>query len=274
MTALLAIAKQYKDDGKVYGIRLSTRPDYISKEILSILACYGVTDIELGVQSLSDKVLTASKRGHTAAQTASACRLIKEQGSFTLVGQMMLGLPFSERKDELATAKGLFDLGVDAIRIYPTVVLRDTPLEKELTCQNYSPLPLEQAVEITADILEMAYQRGVACLRAGLCENETLHSEGGIVQGPFHPAFGELAISEVFYRRMANQMEKFSCLHKNIHIIIPIGALSKAIGQKRCNYHRLMERFSCQKIRFTESADLTGIEVCIQEDSKLASQIT
>ncbi len=271
MVSLLTLANQYLQSGRICGIRLSTRPDYISPEILDILAYYGVTDIELGVQSLSNEVLCACERGHTAAQTAYACQMIVSYKRFSLVGQMMLGLPASTRETELATAKELFDLGVDAIRIYPTVVLAGTPLACALHAGTYTPLSLETAVFTAADILEMAYKRNIPCIRIGLCENDTLHDNSGIIAGPFHPAFGELVMSEVFFRRIKQAMSKMNCKDKNINILIPKGTLSKAIGQKRNNFNQLNKQFSPKKLRFIESADLSGYEVCIQEDSTIAS---
>lgn len=270
MHALLAIAKGYLSDGRITGIRLSTRPDYISKEILDILAAYGVTDIELGVQSLSDKVLTACKRGHTAQTTLSACRMIKEYGKFRLVGQMMLGLPCADSEDELQTAKTLLDIGVDALRIYPTVVLANTPLEKIYAEGNYSPPEVESAVLRAADILELAIESGVPCLRIGLCENESLHKESGIVAGAFHPALGELVFSEIYFRRITKLLGTIDCREKDLLIQIPIGALSMAIGHKKRNIHRLYEIYKPKHIRFIESPDPKPYEVCLQEDHTIA----
>ena len=68
MIHLLGVAKNYIDEGRVSGIRLSTRPDYIDREILDILSEYGVKTIELGLQSMDEKVLAASKRGHSVRQ--------------------------------------------------------------------------------------------------------------------------------------------------------------------------------------------------------------
>ena len=104
MIRLLDLAQSYVDAGRVNGIRLSTRPDYISQEILRILSRYSVRVIELGLQSMDDAVLLASKRGHTAKQAEDACRAITQAG-FALVGQMMIGLPQSTVAKELETAK-------------------------------------------------------------------------------------------------------------------------------------------------------------------------
>ena len=270
MCSLLELAKEYLDSGRIVGIRLSTRPDYISRNILDLLASYGVSDIELGVQSLSDKVLLACKRGHTAEATLSACRLIKEYGIFRLVGQIMLGLPEATREDEVATAKVLLDLPVDAIRIYPTVVLQDTPLACTFARGGYSPLSIKEAVSQAADILEMTLKRGVPCLRIGLCENESLHSQNGIVAGAFHPAMGELVFSEIYLRRMISILDSVDCKEKEIQFIIPEGSLSMAIGHKKSNLHHLYARYQPKHIRFTQSKDLKSFEIFLQEDHTIA----
>lgn len=274
MLSLLSLANEYLKAKKICGIRLSTRPDYISREILDILTFYGVTDIELGVQSLSESVLNCCRRGHSAATTKAACRLILEYGCFRLVGQMMLGLPGSTREAEIATANELFEIGVHAIRIYPTVVLNATPLADMLKEGSYIPLSLNEAVQRAADILLLADQHKIPCLRVGLCENEDLHNENGMMEGPFHPAFGELAISEVFFRNCQKVLGNAPLSEKEIHLLIPKGCLSKAIGQKRNNLNRLTELYQTKRIRFIESDALSGYQVRTQEDYCIASQIT
>lgn len=270
MISYLSLAARYLQQKKICGIRLSTRPDYIDNEILDILTHYGVTDIELGVQSLSDKVLSACHRGHSAADTVHACRLIKSRPHFTLVGQMMPGLPASTKDDDLLTARMLFDLGVDAIRLYPTIVLKDTPLYESWQKGDYMPLSLESAVEICADILEEARLRGVSCLRLGLCENESLHMDNGMQAGPFHEAFGELVMGELMYRQMCAQLQGKDVSGKEIIFLVYPGSLSKVIGHKKCNYNRLLARFLPKKIHFIESSDMDPDRVRLQEDHTIA----
>ena len=79
-------------EGRIKGIRLSTRPDAIDEARLNVLQEKGVTCIELGVQSMSDEVLVASGRGHTARDTVQSSKMILENG-FKLGHQIMLGLP-------------------------------------------------------------------------------------------------------------------------------------------------------------------------------------
>ena len=143
MTELLSLAQEYVDNGDVECIRLSTRPDYIDDEILSILSQYSVRTVELGLQSLDDDVLCASKRGHSKDCAIKACKAVKEAG-FELIGQMMIGLPKSSVKAEIDTAKLICELCADGARVYPTVVFADTELAKMCECGEYVPLWREQ----------------------------------------------------------------------------------------------------------------------------------
>jgi len=274
MIDLLSLAHSYLQSGRICGIRLSTRPDYITKEILRILAVYGVTDIELGVQSLDDGVLSACRRGHTAKETEYACRLILDHGSFTLVGQIMLGLPDATSHTEEETVRRLLTLGVRHFRIYPTVVLRNTPLATQLSEGTYTPLSTEDAVKRAAKILRLIQDAGGTCLRIGLCENEELHTDDGILEGPYHPAFGELVMSELFLESCQEALDTIETDGKRITLYIPKGCLSKAIGQKRRNIQRLTEIYHTRQIRFIESDALSGYCVRVQEENSIASQIT
>ena len=198
MLYLLNLADEYVRSGQVSAIRLSTRPDYIDREILDILRDHHVTDIELGIQSMSDRVLGASKRGHTAETSRAACKLIAEYG-FNLVGQMMVGLPLSTREDELATADEISQL-CGAARIYPTVVFRDTEL-CDMLDHGYTPLTLDEAVSRCADLLSLFAERRIKVLRVGLCASENLTSDCGgsaVIAGDYHSAVGELAYNELY----------------------------------------------------------------------------
>lgn len=267
MVALLRAAQPYIDSGRVSSIRISTRPDAIDHEILDILSKYRVKTIELGIQSMSDRVLNACRRGHSAADSASACKLIAERG-FTLGGQMMIGLPEATIEDEMATARAITALGAKEARIYPTVVFRDTELYAQTQSGAYKPLELDEAIERTASVLEIFERAGVKLLRIGLCESEGLH-DGSIVGGAFHPAMGELCQSALYRRSFSDALTKRpDLIGKPIVIGIAPGRLSAAIGQKKCNVKALKAAFSMPSIRFTENRRFSGYEFEITAESE------
>ncbi|MBQ8415374.1 MAG: radical SAM protein [Clostridia bacterium] len=240
MLRLLGVAQTYVDGGAVTSIRLSTRPDYIDGDILRILSDFSVRNIELGLQSMDDRVLTASKRGHTAKDAQRACRMIVDAG-FSLTGQIMIGLPKSTRESEIMTTKAICDLGATAVRIYPTVVFYQTPLCQMAESGEYTPLTLQEAVERSADVLEIFEDRGVPCIRLGLCATEALVSDDAVYAGPNHPALGELVLSECRYREMVKCIKAQSLLGEKVILKLPANRISQFVGHNRKNIDRLRE---------------------------------
>lgn len=280
MLYLLNLADEYIQSGRVGAIRLSTRPDYIDREILDILRDHHVTDIELGIQSMSDRVLGASKRGHTAETSRAACKLIAEYG-FNLVGQMMVGLPLSTREDELATADEISRL-CGAARIYPTVVFRDTEL-CDMLGHGYTPLSLDEAVSRSADLLELFAERRIKVIRVGLCASENLtgnnksdssaptdgaDNDSAVVAGDYHSAVGELAYNELYYRKIKQYIDDNHLADrlsgKNIVIETGIGETSKTSGQHRKNKLRLQNEYNVNNIKIIENPELFWYNIRIR----------
>ena len=265
MVRLLDVAQGYVDAGKVSGIRFSTRPDAVGEDVLDILSRYTVAAIELGLQSMDDTVLSLCRRGHTAAQAEDACRRIVARG-YSLVGQMMIGLPGSTPERELLTAARICELGAVAARVYPTVVFDGTALAAWMRSGEYTPLTNEAAAERSACVLDVFEQHGVDILRVGLCASEGLSSEAAI-GGANHSALGELAYGALFRMRMAQALSagKMDWRGKRVTLLVPRGKVSQAIGQRRANVRWLTEAvgFSCVNIK--ESDQLTGTQVVLSE---------
>lgn len=243
MISYLSAAVRVRDEfPHITGIRLSTRPDYIDEEVLSVLSSYGVTAVELGVQSLNDKVLALSGRGHTAEDTRQAVSLLK-RFPFETVLQLMPGLPGDTRQTIFDTARSAAELKPDSVRIYPCVVLRDTPLCEAYLRKEFVPLPLGEAVEICADLVTFFREKQIKILRVGLHASDLVQNSG-VVAGPFHPAFGELTEQTIYYRKIVSLLEKDRpAVAKRVRILVAPGEVSKAVGQKRGNLTALRERF-------------------------------
>ena len=201
---LLSLAQPYLADGTISSLRVSTRPDAVDETTLRRLAAAGVTVVELGAQSMDDGVLERCRRGHTAADTRRAAELVHAAG-FSLVLQMMTGLPGSDRETDVRTARAIAALCPQAVRIYPTVIVRDTPLETLWRRGAYREHTVADAVAVCADILPLFEQRGIAVIRLGLNPTEEL-SAGGAVGGAYHPALGELVRGECLRRRAAEHL--------------------------------------------------------------------
>ncbi len=269
MCRLLEIANAYVTAGRVKSIRCSTRPDYITQEILDALKIYNVSVIELGLQSIDEAVLINSKRGHSFSDEKKAVKLILENG-FELVGQMMIGLPEATPESEIATARFICDSGAKAARVYPTVVFRDTELCEMTKKQIYEPLTEAEAVKRTAEVLRIFAENNVKVIRIGLCASEKLTSTDSYFAGPNHPALGELCENRVFYSIIR---EKLKALKMNsgavINVRVPRGALSKAIGQNKKNKQSLISEFSLSDILFLEDKSLSGyVAECEERKNK------
>ena len=264
MIRLLETAHRFLSEpgSRIGSVRCSTRPDYIDPEIIGILKRYGVETVELGIQSMSDRVLAASKRGHTAADTERACELITGAG-MRLGGQMMVGLPLSAPGDERETAEAICRMGASEARIYPTVVFRGTELCSMTEAGSYSPLSIEESVSRTADLLEIFDRHGVRVIRTGLCASESLAAPGEIIAGGYHPAIGEMAMSEVFRRRIDAAMPAYLRGAPEVTVEVPPGSLSKAVGQRRANIAYLSEKYAVDRVKILEKNTLIGYNILI-----------
>jgi len=264
MCSLLKTAYEYVLCGAVKSIRCSTRPDYIDEEILAILKKYGVKTVELGLQSASDKVLSLTKRGHDFSAEKRACKMIVDSG-FSLVGQMMIGLPGADAASETLTANFIVSAGASAARIYPTVVFRQTELCDMAEQGEYTPLSISEAISRSANVLEIFDEAGVDVIRIGLAANENLSSEDTYYAGPNHPSLGELIENELYYRKIRKLLTDTDVSGDSaIDILVSRGSLSKAVGQKKINKLRLSEEYPSLKLCFKESADLLGRDVLVK----------
>lgn len=238
MLSLLQTASKFVEEGIVSGIRISTRPDAIDDEILNLLKQHYVTAIELGAQSLNDKVLKSNNRGHTASQVVSSSNLIKSYG-FSLGIQMMTGLFRDTDALSLKTASQIISIKPDTVRIYPTIVLKDTDLAALYNDGVYKPQTLHSAVDLCAKLYLMFEENDIKVIRLGLHSIE----KDSCVAGPWHPAFSELCQSKIFYDKILGALSNKG----KYTIFVAPSALSKAIGQKKDNINKLKENgFICE----------------------------
>ena len=256
MLSLLNAAQKHTDGEKITGIRISTRPDAIDSEICGILSRHGVTAVELGAQSMSDKVLLMNRRGHTAADVVNAMKLLKEYGFETGL-QMMTGLYGSDAQESVDTAKKIIALDPDTVRIYPTVVMENTHLAELYASGEYIPQTVDEAAQICAQIIPMFEDAGIRIIRVGLHSGGGV--EGGMLAGAFHPAFREICESRIYLQKIKSLL----AAKGNYTVLVPKGALSQAIGQKRSNLIYLENQgYNC---KITESDTLVKHQVLVKE---------
>lgn len=244
---LLATATAYVRRGQAKGIRFSTRPDTIDADRLALIAPFPVRTIEIGVQSMNDNVLSTSRRGHTSEDTRRAMALL--QGLPYQVGvQMMVGLPGDTGATALATGRQLASLAPDFVRIYPTLVFRDSALAQWYHQAEYEPLSLDEAVILTADLYEMFRRNDIPVIRMGLQATDDLRTETHLIAGPFHPAFGELVQALLWQNAISQHIGKTGLKGGEVLIEVPPRLLSQVKGQHDDNIIALIEKNSLQTI--------------------------
>ena len=255
---LLGAAQPYLEAGAIDSLRLSTRPDAIDGEVLARLRRYGVETVELGAQSMSDRVLELSGRGHTARDVAEASGMVKAAG-FKLILQMMTGLPGSDEESDVETARRIAALRPDGVRVYPTVIVRDTALYDLWRAGKYREHSVEDAVRACARILPVFETAGIPVIRLGLNPTEEL-SGGDAAGGAYHPALGELVRARI----MRGEAERLLAGAKpggSAALRVNPRLMSQAVGQHGCNREWLRERFGLRELRFIPDASVERIEL-------------
>ncbi len=255
---LFALTDELLEQKIIGSVRLSTRPDYIDVERLALLQKHGVKLVELGVQSLDEKVLAAAERGHSAEAVYKAHNLLRQFGFQTGI-QLMVGLPCQNEESVRATAKLVAELKPDVARVYPVLVINDTPLARLYAAGKYQPLSLEEAVEQSAFVYQTLTTAGVNVIRIGLQPDEELCTPGNIVAGPFHPSMGELVKSRALRNKITQKLLKLMAQEiLTIELRCPKKLESKLRGHKSenlCYWQQLLPQLNIKIVIEQNSAE-------------------
>jgi histone acetyltransferase (RNA polymerase elongator complex component) len=253
---LLEVAMGFVGSGEADEIRFSTRPETVTLKTMNLLAGYPVRTVEIGAQSMNDAVLNASQRGHSAADTESAALLLKSF-SYQMILQMMVGLPEDTDDASLDTARRIARLSPDGVRIYPTVVLKESRLAHWYEKGWYRPLSLEAAIRRTTSATAVFRSRGIPVIRMGLQATEELDSGAVRLAGPYHPAFGHLVYSQAFRDRVVTELSKQTRNSgADIRIQVHPADIPRMRGHKNENIRWLTERYRCPLPLVRRSPDL------------------
>ena len=262
---LLGAVRPFLDDGNVHGLRLSTRPDALAPDQVLFLKEHGVTAVEIGAQSMDDEVLRVSRRGHTAEQTLHAAAEVKKAG-LRLGLQLLPGLPGETDQSRRHTLERALVTKPDDVRIYPLLVVRGTQLAEMYEAGMYLPLRLPEAVAITAEMFTAFTRIGAKIIRMGLQDGMELNQN--VLTGPYHPAFGELVKSHIFLNGLICALE--TVMENNpagpITIYVPSSQLSQALGMKRENLIRLLERFNLPDLKIRPDKGLEPWRIVIDDN--------
>ncbi|MEM3489570.1 MAG: tRNA uridine(34) 5-carboxymethylaminomethyl modification radical SAM/GNAT enzyme Elp3 [Nitrososphaerota archaeon] len=152
-----AIHRAEKTRPYVSGITIETRPDWVSEKEADALLSMGVTRVELGVQALDDEIYKILNRGHTVDDVARATRILRDR-AFKICYHLMPGLPGSSPEKDIEMYRQVFSdprFRPDMVKIYPLMVLPDTPLYDLWKRREYTSYPLEVLTEVLVKWLEL-----------------------------------------------------------------------------------------------------------------------
>lgn len=236
--AYLSVACEQVELGHARHIRLSTRPDCVDGEAASYLHSRGVRVVELGVQSMDDRVLAASARGHTSQDTVEAAGHLRAAG-IEVGMQVMAGLPSDTIEGFIETVTRVVSMKPDFVRVYPVLVVKGAPLEALYRRGLYRPLGLDEAVTLCASAVSLFRGAGIRVVRTGLQPSAEL--EAALVDGPYHPAFGHMVSSELALGTMveAARREFGGAAPECVTFLVNPRELSEYLGIKKGNIWRL-----------------------------------
>ncbi len=265
---LLSVAFEYKKKNIIQGIRISTRPDYINPSILENLKRFGTTVIELGVQSTDETVLKLCRRGHSRQDIIASAKLIRDY-NFILGMQMMIGLPGDTYQKTINTANDIVKLKPDIVRIYPTLVIKETYLEQLYLCGKYTPLTLEEAINQSKSILILFEKNNIKVIRIGLQPTERIDEGMDVVSGPFHPAFREQVEASIRLDMLIYLFDRFDNISDisdssdNIEIHINPAAVSETVGFRKSNIQALNDKYNIRNIKIIQNLYIGRDEIVV-----------
>jgi histone acetyltransferase (RNA polymerase elongator complex component) len=259
---LLAPLQDLLACGEVSSIRVSTRPDSLDADSAAFLSAAGVGTVELGVQSLDDKVLAEAERGHSAADVEKAVTCLKNEG-ISVGLQLMPGLPGDTGELAVSTLSRALALRPDFLRIYPALVVEGTVLARRFAEGRYQPLSLSEAISLCKVLLHHALLAEVPVVRMGLQPTTDLDSAGTILAGPYHPAFRQLVeaalcfdlLEKLILPKAAGEPLTVRCAPERI---------ADVVGQKRSNIQRLLRERDVRIERVLGDGQLTPFDIVVE----------
>lgn len=257
---ILATASVFVEQSIFTGVRFSTRPDCLESDVVEMLSSYPVRTVELGVQSLSDSVLTQSGRGYGADSVYEAARRVKGKG-WKLGIQLMAGLPGDSRETFMQSVQSAIKIGADFLRIYPVLVLEGTALADSFRAGLYNPLSLDRAVSLLAPAYDLAMRAGVSVIRMGLQADPELEKPGVILAGPYHPAFGSLVKCRWWQEKIdahLGSLQEFPGSEMIVHVAP--NQVSDVIGNRKANLLHWKSRWG-MNAKVVGDAAMTGMEI-------------
>ncbi|MBW2603219.1 MAG: radical SAM protein [Deltaproteobacteria bacterium] len=259
---LLDVSTKFVKNKDIDAIRFSTRPDTIDRDRIEMIKNYPVTTVEIGAQSMDDRVLATATRGHSASDTQRAVALLKNRHYQTGL-QMMVGLPEEDEAGSLSTAHRIGELEPDFVRIYPTIVLKNSLLARWYENGTYRPWSLERSIAHVKTLYLFFKKKNIPVIRMGLQASEELDSGSTVLAGPYHPAFGHMVHSKIFLDAATAILEKKKVFHEKVTLNVHPRSISKIRGMKNSNVKTLKRRFQLTSLQIVPDSSLSEDQLVV-----------
>jgi histone acetyltransferase (RNA polymerase elongator complex component) len=259
---LLDVSAIFVKSKKIDGIRFSTRPDTIDHDRIEIIKDYPITTVEIGVQSMDDRVLATARRGHSASDTQQAVTLLKDR-NYRIGLQMMVGLPEEDEAGSLSTAYRIGELEPDFVRIYPTIVLKNSLLARWYENGTYRPWSLERTIAHVKTLYLFFKKKKIPVIRMGLQAAKNLDSGAAVLAGPYHPAFGHMVHSKIFLDMATEIIEAKKDCRDTVSIKVHPRSISKMRGMKNGNVETLKRKFRLKSLKIVPDFSLNEGQLAV-----------
>ena len=263
MVQLLETVSPYIRNGFFKSIRVSTRPDALDIKTLQLMRDLYVRTVELGTQSMDEKVLELSRRGYRAVDTTNSVGLLKEHG-FKVGIQLMPGLPGDSEEKFMRTVDDVIDLSPHMVRLYPTVVIQGTELAEWYRQKRYQPLSLDEAVMVCKESCIRFEAHGIPVIRMGLMSSPSLLEEGQIIAGPWHRSFGFLVRSEIHQQRIDPYLPEKGEV-KQIKLRVPTREIPLVKGYKNRGLRSIEGKTGAKVMGVTADDSVLGGQIVIDK---------
>ena len=264
---LLEMAGVFIKQALVAGVRVSTRPDYLDEKCLDFLQEFSVKTVEIGAQSLVDKVLCLSRRGHSPDDVRRAVGLLKRRGIKTGM-HLMAGLPGDSVEGFAFTVRETIALRPDIVRIHPTLVLQGTELAEAFSRGDYKPLSMPEAIDTCKFALREFTAAGIPVIRLGLQTTPEMEKTGSIVAGPFHPSFRSLVEEAIFFDMAFSLLSKLDVKGREVAFTVSPRDVSSFRGHKNRNLQDIKKRFNLNGISLSVDPGQPRGELAIDLNGK------
>lgn len=156
-------------DDRIVALSVATRPDCINEEVVSLLKTYKdkyYVYVELGLQTVNEKVANDFNRGYKNSDFVRAVELLNE-ADIDVVTHIMVGLPGEEECDVINTVKFINSLKIMGVKIHSTYVIKDTRLEELYNNKKYIPPKLCEYVDKVCEIISNLREDIIVCRITG-----------------------------------------------------------------------------------------------------------